>query len=178
MPLAPTTAKHSNSFGETDVEFRDIRDLITHPGVRLVMPSEQQEDFDTGLRYRREFDGLVSIANSSSNDLAHDNSLTSFGRVYINSTAEPYMKREPLRFPVGSVIIREMLWKASDTEPHLLSVMVKRERGFNPIVNDWEFAVVNAGMSRLKRGDSVRSCVQCHAEMRSADFLFKSYLPN
>jgi hypothetical protein len=142
------------------------------------MPSEQQEDFETGLKYQREYDRFNPISNSGSNDANHDRSFTSFGRVYINSVAEPNMKREPLRFPVGSMIVREMLWKASDTEPHLVSVMVKRERGFNPIVNDWEFAVVNAGLSRLKRGDSVKSCLQCHAKMRSADFLFKSYLPN
>lgn len=178
MPITTTSSKNSNTFGESDVEFRDIRDLITHPGVRLVMPSEQQEDFETGLKYRREYDRFTTVPNSGSNDLEHDNSFTSFGRVYANSIAEPYMKTEPLRFPVGSMIVREMLWKVSDTEPHLVSVMVKRERGFNPIVNDWEFAVVNAGLSRLKRGDSVKTCVQCHAKMRSADFLFKSYLPN
>lgn len=178
MPFSQTTSRSSNPFGGSELGFRDIRDLITRPGVRLVMPSEQQEDFETGLNYRREYDNFTTVPNSGSNDPAHSNSIISFGRVYINSTAEPYMKREPLRFPVGSMIVREMLWKASDTEPHLLSVMVKRERGFDPIVNDWEFAVVNAGMSRLKRGDSVKSCVQCHAKMRTSDFLFKSYLPN
>lgn len=86
------------------------------------------------------------------------------------------MKAEPLRFPIGSMIVREMLWKASDTEPHLVSVMVKRERGFNPVMNDWEFAIAGRSFSRLKRGGSVKSCMQCHANARSADFLFKSYL--
>lgn len=173
MPLTLSFSARQDLYGETVPRFSDIRDLITYPGVRLVMPAEESEDFDGGMLYRREFDRLRS---SPPADPTHKGWQATHGRVYVNSVAEPYMKTEPLRFPTGSMIAREMLWKASDTEPHLVSVMVKRERGFNPIVNDWEFAVIDRGFSRLKRGDSVKSCVQCHANARSSDFLFKTYL--
>jgi hypothetical protein len=175
MPIFITPASRYGPYDEALPRFEDVRELITTPGVRLVLPSEETRDDIGRLGYVREFERTRdSSTRTESPD--HKGGMTSFGRVYINAAAEPYMKEEPLRFPVGSMIVREMLWKASDTEPHLVSVMVKRERGFNPILNDWEFAVVDRSFSRLKRGDSVISCAQCHAKVRSSDFLFKTYL--
>ena len=159
-----------------DIRARTIRDLITTPGVRLVLPSEQTEDVMTGLAYSGEFDRFRTYRTNDSGP-NHDGFLTSYARVFVNQNAHPYMKREPLRFPAGSMIVRERLNKASDESAQMLSVMIKRERGFSPITNDWEFALVETVTQKMTRGRSTASCVECHAKMRSNDLLFKTYLP-
>lgn len=155
---------------------RDISTLLITPGTRLVMPSEQTEDFTTGLGYVGEFDRFRA-ADSSKEDQSHTEFLTTYASVFANDAAAPYMKNEKLRFPVGAMIVREKLNKPADEIPEMLSAMIKRERGFNPLTNDWDFILVDKATSKVSTGRSTQSCAVCHATMRSSDFLFKTYLP-
>lgn len=139
------------------------------------MPSEEREDFMGGLMYSGEADRFRTSPEPAGPS-AHEVWTTTYGRVFANDVAAPYMKDERLRFPVGSVIVREKLLAAGDATPELVSVMIKRPRGFRPVDHDWEFAIVDRGLLRVRRGKDVQTCAACHANTRSTDMVYKTYL--
>ena len=113
-------------------------------------------------------------SNKENNDKdAHEGGSSSFGVVYVNSLAREAVKAEPLiQFPRGSIIVREKLSKADDTQPQLLTVMIKRARGFNPAANDWEFLAVDGAMTKIQERQKKGSCLDCHASQKARDFVY------
>ena len=79
-------------------------------------------------------------------------------------------------FPAGSMIVREKLLKAEDTTPELVTVMLKREKGFSPKTSDWEYFVIDGAVSNVKLSEKVGSCSKCHAQAAETDMVFKTYL--
>lgn len=138
------------------------------------MPDEETDDFMGGLRYQRRFD-RVNSSGPSVELPDHRIGATTYSRVFANDIAEPYMKNERLRFPAGSIIVREKLIHPAEKTPFLVSVMIKGERGSRPSTNDWEFFVVERS-SIVNRGKDVASCVACHTNTRATDFVYKTYL--
>lgn len=110
---------------------------------------------------------------------AEDHSLshTVFATVYANEIAHSAMLTEgtPL-FPVGSIIVREKLLSRESTEPELLTVMVKRAKGFNPDAGDWEFAVVDGAAVQTRFRQKVGDCQACHVSQKEDDYVFRTYL--
>jgi hypothetical protein len=99
--------------------------------------------------------------------------------IYVNSLGKDEMmtKRNPL-FPVGTVIIKEKFsGRDRSTAPELLTVMVKREKGFNPEVGDWEFATVNGEGTKVTAQGKLESCQACHVNYEKNDFVTRVYLP-
>lgn len=106
-------------------------------------------------------------------DSIHENSWNSFGVVYVNNLARYAIRAEaPVQFPRGSIIVREKLGKADDAQPQLLTVMIKRARGFNPKGNDWEFLAVDGDMTKILERQKKGSCLDCHASQRQRDFVY------
>jgi hypothetical protein len=101
----------------------------------------------------------------------------SFARVYANEQARPAMVKGNTSFPSGSIIVREKLLRADATEPALVTAMIKRERGFSTATNDWEFFVIDRGLTRIKDRDTVGNCASCHASAKATDWVFKTYIP-
>lgn len=98
--------------------------------------------------------------------------------VYVNETGRTAMLTElNPRFPVGSVIVKEKFAREKRDEPELLTVMVKRERGFNPQVGDWEFMATNGAGTRVDARGRLESCQACHVAMKDRDFVSRMYLP-
>lgn len=105
----------------------------------------------------------------------HDGAANSFGVVYVNSLArEAVVAEPPIQFPRGSIIVREKLVKADDTQPQLLAVMIKRARGFNPAANDWEFLLVDGAMTKIGERRKKGSCLGCHKSQKARDFVYPS----
>jgi hypothetical protein len=74
----------------------------------------------------------LSPGNDEPKPKLHGDS-SSFGVVYANESASKAYSASPLRpFPVGSILIREKLATATAQNPQVLTVMIKREKGFNP----------------------------------------------
>lgn len=151
-------------------------EFLKRPGAKLIMPAEESIDYIEGRPALKEsIRGRSSRAPAQKED--HKAGST-FARVYANDIAAPSMKNERgLRFPVGSVIVREKLWREDSTEPALITAMFKRERGFSPRTNDWEFFVIDRRISRIKDRDTVGSCAACHVNAKETDWVYKSYLP-
>ncbi len=95
--------------------------------------------------------------------------------VYVNKTGEAAMasSKAPV-FPAGSVIVKEKLSSGKDTKPELLTVMVKRAKGFDPANGDWEFYVSDA-KGRVSQ-EGIQSCQSCHAKYaKEGDYVFRTY---
>ena len=107
----------------------------------------------------------------------HEGGSNSFGVVYVNSLAREAVSAEPaIQFPRGSIIVREKLAKADDAQPQLLTVMIKRPRGFNPKANDWEFLAIDGGMTKILERQKKGNCLQCHASQKQRDFVYPTPL--
>lgn len=103
-------------------------------------------------------------------------------------------------FPQGSIIVKEKLspltivpapeddyerWSTIEDplpvysdEPELLTVMIKREPGYNPEVGDWEFLVFDALGQTIEGRGRLTHCQQCHIPHAATDFVVRSYLPD
>ncbi len=81
------------------------------------------------------------------------------------------------KFPTGSIIVREKLLTPTAPSPEILVVMVKREKGFNPKANDWEFLTVSGDMKKIEKREKEGKCQACHASEASNDFVFRYPAP-
>lgn len=106
----------------------------------------------------------------------HEKGVTTFARYYANELAQGVIYQTTPKFPTGSIIVREKLVTADATSPELVTVMVKREKGFSRKTGDWEYLVVEGSLGKISRREKVGSCSKCHANAVQTDFVFKSYL--
>jgi Cytochrome P460 len=100
-----------------------------------------------------------------------------FINVYVNSLGKTEMmtKKRP-QFPKGTVIVKEKLTTADSTLPELLTVMIKREKGFNAKNGDWEYMTVNGEATEVTAKGKLENCMACHAVEKSTDFVSRRYL--
>lgn len=79
-------------------------------------------------------------------------------------------------YPVGTVLVKEKYADKRGGTPELATVMIKRERGYNPAGGDWEYAVLDGKSTLVERGRIAR-CEGCHAARKNQDFVFRTYRP-
>ena len=106
----------------------------------------------------------------------HEKGVQTFARVFANAAAVEQIGLSKSVFPVGSILVREKLPGATDLSPELLSVMIKRDKGFDRKSHDWEFFVLDPKTRTIRQRESVGSCLKCHAQAKESDFVFKTYL--
>lgn len=99
-----------------------------------------------------------------------------FAKVFANEIAAAEIEKDNPMFPVGSLIVREKLLKADDSQPELITAMLKREKGFNKKTGDWEYFVVNSDVSKVQEREAVGSCSKCHQSAQQSDFVFRQFL--
>jgi hypothetical protein len=104
---------------------------------------------------------------------------TAYISVFVNPVGrEAMMKQAHPKFPVGSVIVKEK-FPAHDSEyPELLTVMMKREPGYDSTRGDWEYLVMEGDLSTIRARGKLRSCQGCHIEKSADDYVFRTYLPH
>jgi hypothetical protein len=119
--------------------------------------------------------GAISPARNDSPARAKtDNSHAyTFGVAYANDGARRVMSgKDPSRFPAGSILVREKLLTPTATSPTVLVVMIKREKGFNPKANDWDFLTVSGDLKKIEKREKEGKCQACHASEAKNDFVF------
>ena len=79
-------------------------------------------------------------------------------------------------FPEGSIIVKEKLSHPSSKTPELLTAMIKREKGYNPESNDWEYLVLDGEGSKIVERGKLRTCYGCHSVYGHSDFITRTYL--
>ena len=99
--------------------------------------------------------------------------------VYVNDIGRKAMTEElnPY-FPEGSVIVKEKLPDKFSQTPELLTVMIKREKGFNPTSGDWEYMVVDGTATTVQARGKLENCQACHTGKPGTDYIFRTYLPD
>jgi hypothetical protein len=99
--------------------------------------------------------------------------------VYVNETGRKAMMEQlNPKFPEGSVIVKEKLSEPSSQTPELLTVMIRREKGFNPESGDWEYIVVDGTGTKVESRGKLENCQSCHLSTAKTDYIFRTYLPN
>ena len=85
-------------------------------------------------------------------------------QIAVNSVAEPtFGDLGPnSRFAVGSVLVKSH-FDAETGAPGPIFARVKREAGFFPEGDDWEYIATDADFSIEERGQ-LATCARCHAE--------------
>lgn len=74
------------------------------------------------------------------------------------------------------MIVREKL-ETEAGSPEVLTVMIKRKKGFNPEANDWEFLLISGDTTKIKKREKTGDCESCHGRVSAKDFVFESYVP-
>jgi hypothetical protein len=99
--------------------------------------------------------------------------------VYVNEVGRQAMigQLKP-SFPEGSVIVKEKLPDPSSQVPELMTVMIKRGKGFNPASGDWEYMVVDGTGTKVLAQGKLEACQSCHTVNPGSDYVFRTYLPN
>jgi len=101
-----------------------------------------------------------------------------FVTVYVNRLGKPAMteQKSPV-FPVGAVIVKEKLSSRDSKSPELMTVMVKREKGYNPDAGDWEYSVIDGAGKKVVEQGKIQQCISCHDESpaRQSDHVFRQY---
>lgn len=95
-----------------------------------------------------------------------------FGVTYMNDPARAALRETKPAYPPGAIFVRERRLFPYPSGLEVLTVMVKREPGFNPAADDWEFLVVDDGMTKIREREKTGSCQQCHASQKDRDFVF------
>ncbi len=99
-----------------------------------------------------------------------------WARVYVNDKgAKPFLKEVNPTFPVGTIVVKEKLPAENAAKPELLTVMVKREKGYDPKFGDWEYAVLGGDARTVQARGRLNHCRECHAERARNGYLFRWY---
>jgi len=97
-----------------------------------------------------------------------------FREIYVNDIGKSTAYRESdYPYPVGSVIIKES-YSADDGAKGILksiTIMVKREAGYDPDNGDWEYAMTDENL-KVSRQGKINMCISCHSVMSDKDFTF------
>jgi hypothetical protein len=97
--------------------------------------------------------------------------------VYVNDSGRKAMlEQKNPAFPQGSVIVKEKLSEKSSQTPELLTVMIKRDKGFNPANGDWEYMVVDGTGTNVSAQGKLENCQSCHSAKPGTDYVFRTYL--
>jgi Cytochrome P460 len=98
--------------------------------------------------------------------------------VYVNELGRKAMlEQKSPAFPEGSIIVKEKLQDKSSPAPELMTVMIKRGKGFNPTSGDWEYMVVDGTGTKVMARGKLDNCQSCHRGKPGTDYVFRTYLP-
>jgi hypothetical protein len=150
----------------------DLKDIRDYKAWMRVHP--------TALRLPAPLDALCAVpTRQQSIETSQNPHRQKYFVVYVNETGRVAMMSQlkPI-FPEGSIIVKEKLLAEDDTSPEMLTVMVKREPGFNPESGDWEYMVVNGSRTKIEGRGKLANCQACHALKSGTDYVFRTYLPD
>jgi Cytochrome P460 len=97
--------------------------------------------------------------------------------VYVNQTAEQAMLHEKRpAYPEGSLLVKERLADPKSSVPELITVMHKREKGYNPKGGDWEYLTLDGAAKQVQSDGRLQKCQSCHSEWKHTDYTSRAYL--
>lgn len=98
-----------------------------------------------------------------------------FFTVYVNDIGKTaMMSKGHSTFPLGSVIVKEKLPSKTSAKVEIMTVMVKRRKGFDAKNGDWEYFTTKGSGPETSQ-ENVAVCQSCHQAAKEQDFVFRSH---
>src|SRR6266850_3196408 len=95
--------------------------------------------------------------------------------VFVNPTGRKTMQKKVAGpFPVGSMIVKQK-FRDQNKSPELLTMMIKREPGFDPKFGDWEYLVASGDGKNIFGRGKLEQCQGCHISMAKQDYVYRTY---
>lgn len=99
-----------------------------------------------------------------------------------DSDEQKELKQNGFKYSEGTIIVKEnyaMKGKVA-IAPTFLTIMIKREAGYDPKYNDWEYIQTGVDGSLILKGKfdhpQVKSvCADCHGNIQDRDYIFSTY---
>ena len=167
----------ANRNGDSFAPISELGDPRRHASFLGVHNQPPGFDRNVPLNDADPFEKMAqNVLSSGSVGTGGENKVTdhggaSYARVFVNAEAAQAITTDNVDFPVGSTIVREKLASETALSPEVLTVMIKRWRGFSPKTNDWEFLVVGGEVNKVKKRQKTGNCAECHSEVRQSDFV-------
>ena len=123
----------------------------------------------------------AAMCSYPSHFVSQDPHTDHFVTVYVNDAGRrAMMMKGPMRFPTDSIIVKEkLIEKRTDRgTPEVLTVMIKRYKGFNPKVGDWEFLLLSGDAKHIAAQGKLESCQNCHLTQAKQDYVYGTYKQN
>lgn len=133
-----------------------------------ALPNVVTQGPTTIIRFPRPGSVEPPTVKTRKNDPAH---ATTLGFAFVNDIGRESFQREPINFPVGSVIVRERLLSPA-SNPDVLVVMVKHEKSFNRKADGWEFLTISGDATKILKREKSGKCLACHESVAPNDFVF------
>lgn len=150
-----------------------IKEIDGYRNWQKVNPTPELMELRTSLLCARVTTSKGIDVNGSTNP-HHEKYIT----VYVNEIGrQAMMEQAKPTFPSGSIIVKEKLPDKTSHSPELLTVMIKKEKGFNPPSGDWEYLVVDGNGQSVQERGKLENCQSCHLSTPQTDYIFRSYLP-
>jgi hypothetical protein len=97
-------------------------------------------------------------------------------RVYVTPTSKAAFRWKDKELPVGTTVVKEKLASATAKTPELLTVMVKRHKGYDPTGGDWQYYVLDGSGTKILADTRLKHCRECHQLSKTQGFLFRGYV--
>lgn len=96
--------------------------------------------------------------------------------VFVNPVGMNTMATGIGTYPEGTIILKQKFLDAEGTKTEFYTGMRKREIGYNPEMGDWEFFTLNSGGYTVTARGKIESCMDCHSNYKTTDFVSRQYL--
>ena len=163
--------------------------LFVMTGAGAVFQIERNEEVErfvsnldkmnkiTERRYLMDIDAIQLCAARPKN-MQKSVHVDYFCEVYTNDKGQKTLKTGEGEYPVGSVIIKAKFAGKEAKVAELFTVMRKMEPGYDAKHGDWEYSVVNGKNTRELARGKIGSCISCHKDYSSTDYVTRVYLKN
>jgi hypothetical protein len=92
--------------------------------------------------------------------------------LYVNKKAKKAYKEVKARFPIGSLVLKSLFVDYNQTQFKKLAIMVKMQKGYDPVNNDWWYGLYDESGMIAEREGKMFDCIDCHEVVRETDFMF------
>ena len=102
---------------------------------------------------------------------------TGFRDVYVNTSGAAVANGDSSGpFPVGSILVKNSFKDDGGQMGDLadITVMIKREAGYDPDNGDWEYMMLSDTMQVRAQG-AINNCIACHTAAAANDYAFLNY---
>ena len=162
-----------------------IKTLLIVAVVSLILMTCMSTGTDPNATQAQAFSGYADWSKVNSEPISGD--ATGFlgsvhggpkgiREIYVNSIGKAASDgNADLPYPAGTIIVKESYDSDDGQKGKLkdLTIMVKRESGYNSENGDWEYLSASA-TQKIKSQGLIKMCINCHTAAESDDYIFSS----